>query len=49
MVELQQCGALERCRTFPQNPRIKDVLEKSKGMCVAKVIDVISAVPEQLR
>ena len=32
MVELQRCGALERCRTFPQNPRIKDVLEKSKGI-----------------
>jgi hypothetical protein len=32
MVELQRCGALELCRTFPQNPRIKDVLEKSKGI-----------------
>jgi hypothetical protein len=32
MVELQRCGALERCRTFPQNPRIKDILEKSKGI-----------------
>jgi hypothetical protein len=28
MVELQRCGALERCHTFPKNPRIKDVLEK---------------------
>jgi hypothetical protein len=32
MVELQRWGALERCRTFPQNPRIKDVVEKSKGI-----------------
>jgi hypothetical protein len=32
MVELQRCGALERCRTFPQNPRIKHVLEKSNGL-----------------
>jgi len=32
MVELQRCGALERCRTFPQNPRIKDVLERSRGI-----------------
>jgi hypothetical protein len=32
MVELQTCGALELCRTFPQNPRIKDVVEKSKGI-----------------
>jgi hypothetical protein len=32
MVELQRCGALERCRTFPQNPRIKVVLEKSNGL-----------------
>ena len=31
MFQLQACGALERCRTFPQNPRIKDVLEKHKG------------------
>ncbi len=30
MDELQQCGALERCRAFPQNPRIKDVVERSK-------------------
>jgi hypothetical protein len=28
MVELQQCGALERCRAFPQNPGIADGLEK---------------------
>jgi hypothetical protein len=32
MVELQRCGALERCCTFPQNPRIKHVLEKSNGL-----------------
>jgi len=32
MVELQCWGALERCRTFPQNPRIKEVVEKSKGI-----------------
>jgi hypothetical protein len=32
MVELQRCGALERCRTFPPNPRIKDVIEKSNGI-----------------
>ena len=32
MVELQQCGALELCRTFPQNPGILDAVEKSKGI-----------------
>jgi hypothetical protein len=32
MVELQRCGALERCRTFPRNSRIKHVVEKSKGI-----------------
>jgi hypothetical protein len=32
MVELQRCGALERCRTFPRNPRIKDILEKRLGI-----------------
>lgn len=32
MVELQRCGALEQCRTFPQNPRIKDILERSQGI-----------------
>ncbi len=32
MFELQQSGALERCRAFPQNPRIKEVLEKSQGI-----------------
>jgi hypothetical protein len=32
MVLLQRCGALESCRTFPQNPRIKDVVEKSTGI-----------------
>jgi hypothetical protein len=35
MVELQRCGALERCQTFPQNPRIKDVVEKSQGIWIA--------------
>jgi hypothetical protein len=29
---LQQCGALERCRAFPQNPGINVILEKTKGM-----------------
>jgi hypothetical protein len=32
MAELQQCGALERCRAFPQNPGINDILEKTKGI-----------------
>jgi hypothetical protein len=32
MVELQRCGALERCRTFPRNPRIKEVVERSSAM-----------------
>ena len=35
MVELQRCGALERCRTFPQSPRITDVLEKHRHNWVA--------------
>ncbi len=30
MVELHHCGALDRCRTFPQNPGIKDILENIK-------------------
>ena len=32
MDELQRCGALERCGSFPQNRRIKEVIEKSKGI-----------------
>jgi hypothetical protein len=32
MVELQRCAALERCHTFPWNPRIKNVVEKSQGI-----------------
>jgi hypothetical protein len=35
MVELQQFGALERCRTFPQDPSIKDFLEKNKHNWIA--------------
>jgi hypothetical protein len=30
MVQLHQCGALERCLTFPQDPRINEFVEQRK-------------------